>query len=419
MSKDLVSEWLRQIGLHPPSVDPWTVDLTVATAPKSTWIATRSQLKPDDMVLELKVQSPGEWSISLSRQDRAFQVVWRAGGRSVNAELMKFRQLTPWPSCIGPLDLGNLLSALNKLSVGRPLNPIVHIQLSWFQEDTAQLRRSLESSFQSSEIKCLTQDASRKAVDEHARARRELTAARHGIDAFDIHIGKTTGRGVDGWCFGLPPALLPSHWPLSRQDGLPMRHLFTLRVPSLYRAKRKDYAALTVFQANDAETKGGLLDFVKVCQANPHPTEHYVVDEIGGGWAIIWLTEKEFLAPDSVKPAWLGNGSLDPFRRKEFEIVKPGRPLTLEARRDDPNGGIAAEDKAYIKAYSHEGKKLGLRDLDRGAHFGGTAFPCQSWPGGFGPTYLEFDEALGGANLGGDGKCQIDLDQMNLDWSCG
>ena len=59
---------------------------------------------------------------------------------------------------------------------------------------------------------------------------------------------------------------------------------------------------------------------------------------------------------------------------------------------------------------------MGLDRFFKENHFGGTAGPCQYTPE-FSPYYFEFEEDLGGANMGG-GNGQIDLENDQLDWAC-
>ena len=69
--------------------------------------------------------------------------------------------------------------------------------------------------------------------------------------AYDLELLQTPpARGTDsdhGWCYGLPPGITESQWPLSRCDGFPMQPCFTLRLPEQYRTRGADYIALTMF----------------------------------------------------------------------------------------------------------------------------------------------------------------------------
>ncbi|RSN70992.1 hypothetical protein [Actinomadura sp. WAC 06369] len=66
--------------------------------------------------------------------------------------------------------------------------------------------------------------------------------------AYDIEFDD---EGRDGHAFGRPPGLRPEQWPRSRVNGLPMAHLFTVRVPEEYRCAGGDLAGLSVFQSDD------------------------------------------------------------------------------------------------------------------------------------------------------------------------
>jgi hypothetical protein len=69
--------------------------------------------------------------------------------------------------------------------------------------------------------------------------------------AYDLELLKTPPvRGTDadhGWCYGLPPGITESQWPLSPWDGFPMQPGFTLKLPEQYRTRGADYVALTMF----------------------------------------------------------------------------------------------------------------------------------------------------------------------------
>src|SRR4051794_10747172 len=73
--------------------------------------------------------------------------------------------------------------------------------------------------------------------------------------AFDIAYSGDDGVGADGYAFGRPPGVGSVQWPRSRVNGLPMAHLFTVRVPEEYRCAGPDYVALSLFQADDHVAK--------------------------------------------------------------------------------------------------------------------------------------------------------------------
>jgi hypothetical protein len=123
--------------------------------------------------------------------------------------------------------------------------------------------------------------------------------------------------------------------------------------------------------------------------------------------------------------------------------AKPARerkPFKLVERTNDPNVGqpyVEFPDwleglkrkeldepskvviRGYVPMFSDLGKKLDLVRFFHPSHFGGTLHPSQGGPRGLSLFFFEFDEALGGANLGGDGVAQIDLLKGTLSWDCG
>jgi hypothetical protein len=248
-------------------------------------------------------------------------------------------------------------------------------------------------------------------------------------------------EGPDGHAFGRPPGLQPEQWPRSRVNGVPMAHLFTVRVPEQYRCAGVELAGLSVFQADDHVSKavagadhviaGGdvpphgpetaafwsaLADYARTL----HSQERYREDDIGGGWAWIWLTEEELTRSPSPlpDPATKPPGYDGP--EGAWEADRPARGLRVVARVDDPNVGKRYEEfdteSGYVEMYSEEGERLGLAErFGWQSHFGGTIVPPNGGEG-FGPFFLSFDEEFGGANLGGDSMGHIDLATEEIGW---
>ena len=269
--------------------------------------------------------------------------------------------------------------------------------------------------------------------------------------AYDVEFSENGDQG-QGWCFGAPAGIAPSQWPRSRVNGLPMAHVFTLRVPAEYRTKSEELIAISLFQADDhaADTVDGVAETIEMQElpeeanesdeAGPfwaslleyatgrHPQERYLEDLIDGGWAVLWLTEAEFRGPAGMPPAE-AVGVFPEYDSSDgtSAYIAPTAPQYVElvVRTGDPNVGKEPKefpDEAageYVPMYSGKGQALGLDKLFFGkTHFGGTSSPCQGEPD-TSPFYLEFDEQFGGANLGGDGVAFIDLLNDRLDWACG
>ncbi|NJM55346.1 MAG: hypothetical protein HC841_05030 [Verrucomicrobiae bacterium] len=74
-----------------------------------------------------------------------------------------------------------------------------------------------------------------------------------GLRAYDIAIlprsADRTSPDCQGWCFGLPPGITPTQWPLDRRTGQPMRHMFTLLLPEGYRCKGPNLVAIAMFDS--------------------------------------------------------------------------------------------------------------------------------------------------------------------------
>jgi hypothetical protein len=250
-------------------------------------------------------------------------------------------------------------------------------------------------------------------------------------------------EGRDGHAFGRPPGLRATQWPRSRVNGLPMAHLFTVRVPAPYRCAGAELAGLSVFQADDHVSRklAGVADvfaggdppahgpaadafwsaLVGYARGGRHQRERYREDGIGGGWAWIWLTDTELAGPPGAlpdpatrEPEYHSQDGVDAWRAD-----RTAAPLRVVARDSDPNVGKRPDDpeSGYVDMDSEEGDRLGLSDRFFGqCHFGGTATP----PNGgadHGPFFFAFHEELGDANLGGgDSPARIDLATDLIDW---
>ncbi|MCS6989587.1 MAG: hypothetical protein NZM06_08735 [Chloroherpetonaceae bacterium] len=275
------------------------------------------------------------------------------------------------------------------------------------------------------------------------------------MNAYDIIISET---GKDGWCGGMPPGIKPAQWCRSRKSGLPMKHLFTVRVPEEYRARGKTFVAISVFQDLTDKRIEGVEESFRRKQVNAkrlkipfwknlsdylaerHAQEVFAKHNHDDGWAWIWLTEKEFAAlmceppPLDALDAHLGIET-----RNDLFFEPRTQKLKLSLRKGDINAGKALNgfpkwERAintlneaeiekiiateYIPMFSELGRRMKLERFWSYAHFGGTASPATVEPP-FSPAYLEFDESLGNPNLGGDGACQIDLLNEKLAWACG
>lgn len=289
------------------------------------------------------------------------------------------------------------------------------------------------------------------------------------------------GTATDhGWCYGLPPGIAASQWPLSPWDGFPMQPCFTLKLPEQYRTRGADHVALTVFadqqhdepvevdaiaeylrsEAPERPADPDLLPYWSYKQ-NRHPMEFRMEDIIGHNFAAIWLTEAEFTGPlcqppdltgnallrQNPPPPWLDDGTARAYFDLHVggydgigEIAKThwyrlfGRvpeighhayAVGISLREGDPNVGRPPRDRHlhkdergdYLAPNSKDAEPFDLKRLSGRNHLGGTMFPCQ-WTPKFSATYLEIEEHFGGFNFGG-GNAQLDLATMELDWACG
>ena len=65
----------------------------------------------------------------------------------------------------------------------------------------------------------------------------------YNIEMLHQSVGEGDPRG-DGWVFGLPPGIAQSQWPLDPNNGYPLNHGFTLRLPEDYRVHGPDIVVI-------------------------------------------------------------------------------------------------------------------------------------------------------------------------------
>jgi hypothetical protein len=302
--------------------------------------------------------------------------------------------------------------------------------------------------------------------------------------AYDLELlQNATARGTasdHGWCYGVPPGITESQWPLSRCDGFPMQPCFTLKLPEQYRTRGADYIELTMFadqQHDEPSEIGTIADYLGasaserpgdpnllpywIYRQNRHPMEFLMKDIIDHNFAVIWLTAAEFAGPlcqpprltanallrNNPPPPWLEKGSaraafdlnvgsydsVDELAKKYWyrlfgrvpEIGHRAYAIGVSAREGDTDVGRPPRDRLlhkdelgdYVAPYSKDAEAFDLARLSGRNHLGGTMFPCQ-WTPKFSATYLEIEEHFGGFNFGG-GNGQLDLESMEFDWACG
>jgi hypothetical protein len=230
-----------------------------------------------------------------------------------------------------------------------------------------------------------------------------------------------------------------------------MAHLFTIRVPEGYRGSGGPYA-ISVFTdddtAGDRSAAGVMRDAeqqpvddergyefwkaVRAYLADPREIERYVDDHsVDRGWAILLLNEHQFRDATADLPAGTPS-AIHGLTAQSHDA--PAVHLSLR-ERTDPNAGLAPEEfplwldhfdassakegalPGYVPVFSSVGRVLSLPERSSAwsrCHFGGTLLAQQCYPK-LSARYLEFDDQLGGANLG-DGSAQIDLEGFRVHW---
>ncbi len=235
-----------------------------------------------------------------------------------------------------------------------------------------------------------------------------------------------------GWIGSAGPGIDPATWPRGPLSGWPMFHVITLWLPPEYRRRGPAYPGISFFQGEgdavvpmDANaTPPGADPFLRdVAAAVDHPMLQRCVDIIDGQFALIWLTEAE-LARGPVEPPADTRSGADHEGSDEgpnaWDIREPTVDVWL-LERNDPQAGLAPNTRGvggYREPYHLKPTPAWVDEVRARDHLGGTAFPVQALPEGLTPYYLEIAE-VPGANFGGDGSAQIDLESGVFDWACG
>ncbi len=273
-----------------------------------------------------------------------------------------------------------------------------------------------------------------------------------------------------GWCYGRPPGIAPTQWPVDSSSGYPLMHGFTLRLPEDHRVHGPEIVGLSFFalapEHNDGMAEEGrtiaqlLADHPEAPPAdsdlasmwehvkNEHPRLHRMEDILGCEYAVILLTEAEYSGDfcpvpsyfdgsafsDVTRPRWVDRGRQQDWREPGGYIMKAlgadpdgsasfSRAVTCVARDHDPNAGVPAEefpdnDSAYTSPFDKETyERLDWAKNFSAQHIGGTMFPVQGVPD-VGVHYIGFEEFFGDYNFGG-GNAQLDFERMKFDWACG
>jgi len=236
----------------------------------------------------------------------------------------------------------------------------------------------------------------------------------YNIEMLHQSLNETDFRG-DGWVFGLPPGISTAQWPLDPNNGYPLNHGFTIRLPEDYRVHGAEIVGLSFFAVafdhndgipltapavraffdeTDPKRPGdpSLLPFWDA-RHSEHPRLFRMRDILDLEYAVILLTESEFTGPyaqpprlegnphlaEVPKPAWLDRGSAAAFWDASYSpgsvppheyfiykqlggIPEPrlefNRAIRITPRLADPNAGIAPDESGkngYQREHYWEG----------------------------------------------------------------
>ena len=137
-----------------------------------------------------------------------------------------------------------------------------------------------------------------------------------------ICVALLKGRSFeDGWLGGEPPGITADTWPRSAQYGLPMRHIWTTKIPDLLKVKKKEYVAFSIFCTDYHNVKNHLDDCKNDSATPPNLKDHSdpkCLDRIQDNessenceLAIYWHTNKSFTSEGCEAPRCCSNTSAE------------------------------------------------------------------------------------------------------------
>jgi hypothetical protein len=87
-----------EIADVPPPPEDGNYRIRLSTAPVKQWFFQKSKLPAQTTNIEAKI-GPKMWTVTLTRQDQLFTVIWSSGGTvSVSSDQMKYQRLVRWPA---------------------------------------------------------------------------------------------------------------------------------------------------------------------------------------------------------------------------------------------------------------------------------------------------------------------------------
>lgn len=220
------------------------------------------------------------------------------------------------------------------------------------------------------------------AVITPAFAKEKILRA-YNIEMLHQSLGEIEPRG-DGWVFGLPPGISTAQWPLDPNNGYPLNHGFTIRLPEDYRVHGPEIVGLSFFAVAFDHNDGMPLTAPAVraffdetaperpddpflvpfweARQSEHPRLFRMRDVLDLEYAVILLTEQEFSGPFA-QPPRLGRGSRAGVADQGIGRRVLGRELLT--------GLATAPGVFYLQAigrYSRSASDIQPCDQDHAAH---------------------------------------------------
>lgn len=255
-----------------------------------------------------------------------------------------------------------------------------------------------------------------------------------------------------GWVGSTGPGIEQDQWPRSTFTGLPMQHIFTVRLPGEYLPDAQKYPGVVAFSffagdgqfAEDEATEGvanAASDDpfeVQYAQARAHPYQLLLRDILDAEFAVLYLSEEEFSSrtepPQDVRRPGEHRGEEESF--SAWALADRQQPLARKPAlvgwvpTDDPNAGKVPSDvfenvdpqTGYLSPFDWDAEDSAWFEWAKpliavGTHLGGTHFYAQALPDDLTARYIEFDE-FDVLNFG-CGSAVFDFETGVFDWSCG
>jgi hypothetical protein len=108
-----VAEWFASFGVAEVSYSGCSVDLPNESPER--WFYKRNKLRPESLVLDLRIPSNENGLVDLSCHDNLFNIQWRQNDDlSIESEQLHYRKLIKWPRLSSLMNFALLAAQLEQ-----------------------------------------------------------------------------------------------------------------------------------------------------------------------------------------------------------------------------------------------------------------------------------------------------------------